>query len=129
MIWNVYRYDINQRELEIYNVFEHYSFNSEVEKLLEKKISYEELYEELKSATMYYFWSKVEHEVFITEFPPYIDKDELDRLVSEKDQHPYRAHVNLESGDKIDIYGQLKLNWEQFVQYVWGFVKQKKNKR
>lgn len=129
MTWNVYRCDINQREIEVYNVFEHYSFNVDVEKLLKKKISYEEFYEELKSLAMYYFWSKAEHEVVITEFPPYIDREEIDRLVAEKDEHPYRAYVNLEAGTKVDIYGQLNLNWEQFALYVWGLAKQTKNKR
>lgn len=129
MTWNVYRYDINKREIEVYNVFEHYSFNLEVEKLLNKKISYGEFYEELKSLAMYYFWSKSEYEVVITEFPPYIDKEEIDRLVAEKDEHSYRTYVHLEVSTKIDIYGQLNLNWEQFALYVWGFAKQTKNKR
>lgn len=123
MTWNVYKYDINQREIEVYNVFKHYSFNVDVEKLLKKKISYEEFYEELKSLTMYYFWSKSEHEVVITNFPPYIDREEIDRLVAEKDEHPYRTYVHLEVCTKIDIYGQLNLNWEQFARYVWSFKK------
>lgn len=121
MIWNVYRYDINKREIVIYNVFKHYSFSQDIQKLLKKKISREEFVDELKSSTMYYFWSKSEHEVVMTEFPPYIDREEIDRIVSEKDEHPYRTYVNLETCEKIDIYGQLNLNWEQFVQYVWQF--------
>lgn len=123
MVWNVYRYDVNKGEVEIYNVFQHYSFNLDVEKLLKKKPSYEELSEELKHITMYYFWSKCEYETIITEFPPYIDREEIDRLVSEKDEHPYRTYVNLEVRKKVDIYEQLNLNWGQFVKYVYSFKK------
>lgn len=127
MTWNVYRHDINSKEIKTYNVFDHYTFNQDVQKILKKKITYEELSDELKSSAMYCFWSKCEYEVVITSFPPYIDKEELNKLVDECEQHPYRTYVNLETGIKIDIYGQLKMNWEHFVDYVWGFAKRTKD--
>ena len=124
MTWNVYRHDINSRKIEIFNIFEHYSFNEDVNKILKKKITYNELSDKLKSSVMYFFWCKYEHEVVVTTFPPYIDKKEMNVVINEYDKHPYRMNVNLETGIKIDIHDQLMLNWNRFVDYVWLFAKQ-----
>ena len=31
--------------------------------------------------------------------------------------------VNLSDSEKIDVYDQVNLNWDAFVEYVWGFAK------
>lgn len=122
MIWNVYRHDFNRRTIEIFNVFDHGSFREDVEKLLKnKKLTKEEFEEKLKRLTKYCYWSKCEHEVVITSWCPYISKEELDRL--NKEDIKYRTSVNLTVGKKIDIYDQLNLNWNSFVEYVYGFRK------
>ena len=126
MIWNVYIYNINGEKIEVFNIFDHYSFGEEVKKILKNEVTYEELADKLKSATMYYFWSKAEYEVVITTFPPYIDREEIDKLVEECDEHPYRTYVHLETGKKIDIYEQINMNWQHFVDYIWQFAKQVK---
>ena len=46
---------------------------------------------------MYYFWSKCEYEIIVTCNP------EWDRFKKEK----------------IDVYDQLQLNWNKFVDYIW----------
>lgn len=127
MWWNVFREDINSREIEVFNIFCHGSFSEDVTKLKKKKLSREEFAKELKSISMYYFWCKSEHEVVITSWPPYIDSKELDRLNTEYEEHnqkwgryPYRMDVRLDVGKKIDIYQQLSLNWENFVDYVYN---------
>lgn len=57
-------YDINRREIKKYNVFDHYRFDREVDELLHKtNLSKEEFQDKLRSALMYYFWSKAEYEV------------------------------------------------------------------
>lgn len=126
MTWNVYRDDVNRGEIIVYNIFDHYSFNESVKKILKNEITYSELADKLKSETMYYFWSKAEHEAIITSFPPYIDREEIDKLVAECDEHPYRTYVKLETARKIDIYEQINMNWQQFVDYIWNFAKQVK---
>lgn len=126
MIWNVYRHDINRKEIIVYNIFDHYSFNESVKKILKSEITYEELADKLKSETMYYFWGKAEHEVVITSFPPYIDREEIDKLVAECEDVKYRTYVKLEIARKIDIYEQINMNWQQFVDYIWQFAKQVK---
>lgn len=126
MTWNVYVRDSNYREIKVFNIFDHSSFRESVIKLKKKKFPKEVFEEMLKRELMYYFWSKYEYEVVVTSFPPYIDKKELDRLNSEYEEYntkwghyPLRIDVRPEIGIKIDIYNQVLLNWDVFVDYVW----------
>lgn len=125
MTWNVYRYDSNAKTIRIFNIFNHSSFSDSVAKLKKKKISKEEFSKRLRREAMYYFWSKYEHEVVVTTFPPYIDQDELERIVDERyisiretGNYPRHMNINPEIGIKIDIYTQLFLNWDAFADYV-----------
>lgn len=127
MTWNVFRYDINARRIEIFNIFNHYSFNRDVLKLKKTKgITKEEFEERLRRELSYYFWLKFEYETVITSFPPCIKQDELVKVVAEcekcneeRGRYPIHADVCLEVGEKIDIYEQVRLNWSVFVDYVW----------
>jgi hypothetical protein len=124
MVWNVYDHDINNKQIKIYNVFKHSSFNQDVQKLLNEDLSYIEFSEKLNRIAQYYFWSKAECEVVITSWVPHIDNKELDRLNAEREEHRGRLYyVNLDVGEKVDIYDQLHLNWERFVSYVYSFKK------
>lgn len=125
MTWNVYRYDINSQRIYQYNVFNHGRFLEEVKAIKTK--DKDEFSEKLRMIAMYYFWSKAEHEIVITSFPPYINKDEVSRIVSESDNYKYIMHVNLDRGEKIDIYNQLQMNWEHFVDYVWNNRRKRRN--
>lgn len=115
--WNVYNESINRNEIKVFNVFDHVSFSNAVDKLRRKKLSRDEFSKELRSVAMYYFWSKCEYEVVITSWPPYIDREELERLTSEEIR--YRCSVRLTVGEKIDVYQQLALNWDRFVDYLY----------
>lgn len=109
MKWNVYRYDFNLDEIYIFNIFEHGSFKKEVNKVLRNIDSKEEFEEKLRMEAMYYFWSKAEHEILIYPlFGRFRDKGKDAR--------------------KIDIYNQLNLNWNKFVDYVWSFKNKKGEK-
>ena len=126
MIWNVYGLDFNAREIKIYNIFNHSSFREAVVKLKKKKFPKEEFAEQLKLQLMYYFWSKYEHEAVVTSFPPYIDKKELDRVSTEYEDYnsryghyPHKINIRPDTALKIDIYAQVMLNWDVFVDYVW----------
>ena len=126
MTWNVYMRDSNGREIKVFNIFDHHSFRESVIKLKRKKFPKEVFAEMLKREVMYYFWSKYEYEVVVTSFPPYIDKKELDRLNAEYEEYnikwghyPLRMDARPEIGSKIDIYAQMMLNWDVFVDYVW----------
>lgn len=117
LTWNVFRHNINKDEIYVYNIFDHGGFLKDVQKMLDSHTTYDNFKEELRVTAMYYFWCKAEHEIVITSFPPYISKNEFHRLAY-KDFN-IRANVNLECATKIDIFHQLSMNWDRFVDYVW----------
>lgn len=126
MVWNVFREDFNRRAIVKYNIFDHSGFAQDVKKLLKEDISKDEFAEQLKRSLMHCFWCKSEHKVVISSWPAYIDKEELDRINTEYEEYnnkwghyPYKINVSPDVGKKIDIYSQVMMNWEQFVEYVW----------
>lgn len=48
---------------------------------------------------MYYFWSKCEWEIILSDFPP------SDRFKKKK----------------VDVYEQVMLNWDKFINYLWKY--------
>lgn len=127
MVWNVYREDFNHRAIVEYNIFDHSGFAQDANKLLKADIPKDEFAEQLKRSLMYWFGCKLEHEVIISSWPVYIDKAELDRINIEYEEYnnkwghyPYKINISLDVGKKIDIYSQVMMNWDQFVEYVWS---------
>lgn len=100
MEWNVYYHDFNANEIVTRNIFKHAMFTKDVNELLRNKnLNKEEFSERLRKDLMYYFWARSEYEVIIK---PWVGEgDDI----------------------KIDIYGQVLLNWNRFVDYVWSFRK------
>ena len=127
-IWTVYIRDLNNRDkIRTFNIFEHFGFREDTERYLKKYKNKEEFAEHLKRSLMYYFWAKFEWETVVTTFPPYISVTELERLNTEREQtlkernrEPYMLNVNLNSGEKIDVYNQVMNNWDVFLDYVWN---------
>ncbi len=101
MFWNVYRYNINKRSIEVFNVFKHERFAEEVKSHLLKYNDKEIFAEELKRSLLYYFWCKSEYEVYISGWESARENEIA----------------------KVDIYSQIINNWKQFVDYVWAFKK------
>lgn len=123
--WNVYMKDFSKDEIRVFNVFNHANFSNEVSKL-KKKITNRNIFgEELRRILMYYFWSKCEYEVVITSWPPYIAKEEMNRIVEESGDTKYRMDVDLIIGDKVDVYQQILINWDIFVSYVFNYKEEK----
>ncbi len=97
--WNVIYNENNSRDkIGLFNVFYHIRFNDDVKKHLKKCQTKAELSEALKHSAMYYFWSKSEWEIVIS---PLCERDDK-RWV------------------KVDVYWQLEINWDLFVDYVWS---------
>lgn len=96
--WNVYRYDINYKKMKVFNIFEHGGFSTDFHKLCNKDNNEEDFADKLKRILLYYYWSKSEHEIII--FPWLGDRD---------------------TGQKIDIYSQVMINWEHFLNYCWNY--------
>lgn len=102
MTWNVYCYDLNSNKIMTYNIFCHGIFRENVTNDLKECNNKDEFAKRLKSNLHYYFWSKCEWEIFI--------KGWLSNWLSN------------ESGElKADVYDQVMLNWDIFLNYVWSF--------
>ena len=99
--WYVYYYDSNAQKIIKWNVFNHGTFNKEVDKLLREKPTKEEFIDKLKRQLMYYFWSKCQYEIILS---------------------PWTGQAD---NIKIDIYDQIMMNFDRFVDYVWSFKSEK----
>ena len=134
--WKVFNEDINKRKIVEYDVFTHYNFLKGISKVFKDidKMSKEdkpqkdidmEFNERVRRECLYYFWGKCEWEIILTDWPPHIIIKEVERLNKEVEDHvknwgiPARSVTpDLEVSRKIDVYDQLQLNWEVFLQYV-----------
>ncbi len=100
--WYVYYHDSNAQKIVKWNVFNHGYFAEKVNKLLQDKLSRSEFAEKLKRYLMYYMWSKCEYEIILS---PCVGRaDDI----------------------KIDIYDQIMMNFDSFIDYVWQFRKKMK---
>lgn len=125
--WNAYILDRNKQKIKSYNIFDHSRFMHDVESLIEEfglaynlGTSKKQFAEKIKRILLYYYGYKVEWEIGITEPFPTISNAELDRLNSETSF--YRYHPRLEVDEKVDVYQQVMLNWEHFIDYLWERV-------
>ena len=99
--WYVYYHDSNAQKIIRWNVFNHGSFKNEVDKILQKKIDKVDFSEKLKREVMYYFWSKCEYEIILS---------------------PWTGRAD---DIKIDVYDQIMMNFDRFVDYCWSFKSEK----
>lgn len=123
----VYYHNFNGRSIEKFNIFDHGRFLEDVKKDLKKYADKEGFSERLRGHLFYYYGSKCEWEVVITSWVPHITISELNRLNEEREKtlkkynrEPYRLYVNPDVGEKQDVYEQVMLNWNLFVDYVWS---------
>lgn len=97
LTWNVYRQNLNADRFDVFNIFDHHSFRENVGRCMKSKtLNKEEFAEAVRKELMYYFWCKSEYELILK---------------------------NWLAGDiekKIDIYDQVMLNWDRFIDYLWG---------
>lgn len=95
--WYVFREDWNSKQIINYNIFEHVSFVIWCAKDIKKhKNEYFTLETLIRRELQYYFWSKCEMEVIISDWPT---SGKIDR--------------------KVDIYEQVYMNWDIFYAYFW----------
>ena len=99
MKWNVYTYDSNRKKIADFNIFEHRTFVEYVKDAIEKIENKEVFANQLKTELAYCFWSKSQWEILIT---PWVGGDRERDAV------------------KIDVFDQVMMNWDIFVDYVWN---------
>lgn len=126
MKWNVILRDLETGKFKPYNIFEHEAFRLAIEKLFERQYAKGRFLKELDQEARYYFWAQIEWEIFITTWPPYIDAEEISRIISEyhinrppEQALPEHIDVHVAKWYKIDVYSQLRANWERFAEYMW----------
>lgn len=99
--WYVYYHNSNTQKIIRWNVFNHGGFKNEVDKILQEKLNKEDFSEKLKREVMYYMWSKCEYEIILS---------------------PWTGRAD---NIKIDVYDQIMMNFDRFVDYCWSFKSEK----
>lgn len=120
--WFVFLHDWNSKDIRPFNVFNSARFYDgllRIKKSMKKKpLDFDAFSKELNSIAMYSFWAKCEYEIIITDLTCTIDNEELRRL-QKVDEDSRVEYVNLACHKKVDIYEQLKLNWDKFAGYIF----------
>lgn len=97
MTWNVFYHNRNTDKIEPFNIFRHGRFREDVTNALNHYKDKDSFDDSIRASLFYYFCSKVEYEVLI------------------------KAWVGGDAEIKIDIYEQVMMNWDRFIDYVWSF--------
>jgi len=109
--WKVWYGDFNSGRIETDDVFDHPGFRDDCRKAARKYAKDKDAFAEaVRKSLMYYFWSKCEWEIILSHWPP--------------SEHSSRFRA-----EKIDVYDQIMLNWEIFIDYVWEHKGELKNGR
>ena len=111
MKWNVLLKDSEGAKFKSYNIFDYDAFRISIEELFKKQYHKKQFLIELDRETHYFFWSQIEWEMI---FPP-MDVAE-------------HGKYNALTWYKIDVYEQLRVNWERFAEYMWAECQKVENK-
>lgn len=127
LVWNVFVEDINARKIEVHNIFDHHRFMEDLVDIKKEVMNDRNAFaDKVRTSLMYFYWSKCEWEVVVTSWPPYVNGSEIGKLEFERNNaiENYggfiRASVNLETDKKIDVYDQVMMNWDVFIEYLWN---------
>lgn len=97
-VWNVYYHNSNKDQIIPYNVFEHGGIRKDIYNAVKQEKNKEEFAEILRKSLMYYYWSRAEWEVIIGPL--------------------FSGHKTKEI--KVDVFDQVFINWDLFVDYTWN---------
>lgn len=95
MTWNVFYSNFNTGKIELHNVLA--GREKFIKDLRSKATSKEAFAKELRSEMMYHYWCRAEWEILLSPWCGRKDAKEL----------------------KVDVFTQLELNWDRFVDYCW----------
>ena len=97
LVWNVFVDSFNEKHIKVHNISDHASFLQDCAKAAKKYKDDREGFEDaIKKELMYYYWSKCEWEIILTSWP---------------------VRKNFQDA-KVDVYSQVCLNWDVFIDYV-----------
>lgn len=100
--WCVFVYNSAADRIEPYNIFSHPGWRRDVIELCNSKLRKRDFCEALRRITLTHFWSKCEWEVVVRGWLESIS----------------------DTGCKMDVYDQLKVNAEHLCEYVWRWRKE-----
>lgn len=104
-IWNVWIWDFNTDKIELYDVVPRFEAAIKAMKPKNRPKTKEELEHALDSEARYMFWAKCEYEMIVTGWP------------------------KRKNEEKVDVYRQLRTNWNVFVNCYWEEYSKKLNAR
>lgn len=97
--WNVFWEDPNKRKIVVRDIFQHAGFWNSCLVIKKKYSNDKETFgEKLRWALQGYFWCRCEYELVMSDWPPSEGFD----------------------GRKVDIFEQIDINWDRFLDYVWN---------
>lgn len=121
----VYIENFNQRKIEKYNVLSD-AIVEEIVNNAGENPTKENFAKATEQVFKYYFWARSEWEVIITDWPPHVSVPEVSRLAKEIEdsvaktgKEPYLLMTKLNVAEKIDVFDQLKLNWDILIDYLY----------
>lgn len=99
LVWNVYHYSHSSNKIEVWNIFHSTGFSEGIEKIIKKKYKKEIFAEKIKSELMYHFWTNYMYEVTVCKYP----------------------RPETSEGDvRIDVFDQVMLNFDAFIDYLYA---------
>lgn len=110
--WYIIIENINARNIEKYNIFDHASFLNDCDKAWkdnngDRENGFEKFEKSVRRSLMYYFWGKCEWEILVCGFP--FNENDIPK--------------------KIDVFDQVIMNWDNFIDYLWWYYKSNTLKR
>lgn len=130
LAYYVYVENINRRKIEKYNVLNDAIIDEIIERTKDFPGDKKAFAEQVEQIMMYHYWSRSEWESVLTSWPPNMRLEELIRLNQEVEesqqkygQEPYALTVSLTTAEKIDVYDQIVMNWNIFIDYAWENLK------
>lgn len=127
LTYYVFVENINKKKIEKYNVLNDGILDEFKKRMKEQHITDKRQFAEMaEQVLMYHYWSRSEWEIVLTDWPPHMKLEELAKLNEEVEKYkkdynrePYSLTINLSTAEKIDVYDQIMMNWNIFIDYVW----------
>lgn len=107
MHWRVFVENFNRKRIEEYDIFEHHGFAEDVRKAYSKhRNDFDAFAEKVRGSLFYYYCSKCEWEIVVSSW----------------------LEINRVPERKVDVYEQVMLNWDVFIEYVWTRCHERKRR-
>lgn len=130
LTYYVYVENINKRKIEKYNVLNDTIIDEIIERTKDFPGDKKAFAEQVEHIMMYHYWARSEWETILTSWPPNMKPEELNKLNQEVEdtqkkygRDPYTLTVSLTTAEKIDVYDQIVMNWNIFIDYAWENLK------